>query len=1122
MPHCRPTSSEKVLLEAIENDNDARKRAVTPGRRMGKPIRPTSAQAKLQSRGTPNVLEETRPATAAAGSRGLGHAGFTPSSSRGQVSQTTSAWGTRVNDDIPKIETQVRRLTLGVVDGLAEKADSAITRSRQTAHSAPVTKIEERINLEHLNKLKHSFETVDTENSGTLTLDQFKSVIRSSLGLRGRNDEQITALFMKIDSNSEGYIEWDQFCTYMQLEYEEKEDAYRRQKDVEIHTPANLENMPHREPVLRITNMSDGTFVATSQDGTISFWNGNMELKRTKSVMTEQNATRQKPKWVTDFVLMPQYNKFILGTGDREIQFYELSTFEPYCQVTGLETTPLKITYCATGYDECLIMYGDSEGCINIIIINGTGETLRTWKKMPKTEGIASVTLEKVAHSPLTRFVRWKVHNDWVAELRYYDEIRSIISCSNNESTALVIGCTTGSTHVEAQLKEIKEHSNFPDAADKKMKLAQQNYANAKRRLEADQTTFRIHKGVKIFDFCKEKNLIITGGMDRIVRMWNPYVPSKPTGMLRGHNAPIFALFIAPDENRIYSISQDKTIKVWDIKDQVCMLTIRPKTHKVRGDLQACHYNRVAKGFAIATDQMALLSHRSNRTQQNGEVAYSHKEPVQCAKFNPSFKHIVSCSDGSVVKIWDFETGNAVFEFSQAHDNSAITAMTFDTSNRRLITGGRDGRLKIWNYNNGHCLKRLEREDDFDEITDVTYIEMNKNRFIISVGWDRHINMYTDNSEDFRHVQHPLPKWTDDLRDGHREDILSVAVCLPSLLATSSYDGEVIVWNIISGHIYCHLRSPVPKDYVAEELDGDNSICKLLFLATRKDNKSAAQLIASGPRGSIHFWNVYNGGVLFAQFSSSKNSSAPVTTMQLTDDDSTLFAGDSRGFVTAWDVEGYCQFGKEDIPPPVLGSWRAHIESITSMNLIQAHNVLITSSLDCTVRLWTTEGHYVGTLGQQQPWDIYNPSTFGHPMVPYDVLVDPVSMPSHPMMELKVANGDFEEEEEEDQDDRGEESPEKEAEKEERKSDIISVSTYTSKTEFHYDDDMIAKELKQKPFNKGTGKRLRHEKLKPNPKDRGGPNAYQNLKCFELDDTPPISPPTRSREKNDDPFGFQF
>ena len=56
----------------------------------------------------------------------------------------------------------------------------------------------------------------------------------------------------------------------MQLEYEEKEDAYRRQKDVDMHTPANIECMPHREPVLRITNMSDGTFVATSQVCTCS------------------------------------------------------------------------------------------------------------------------------------------------------------------------------------------------------------------------------------------------------------------------------------------------------------------------------------------------------------------------------------------------------------------------------------------------------------------------------------------------------------------------------------------------------------------------------------------------------------------------------------------------------------------------------------------------------------------------------------------------------------------------------------------------------------------------------------------------------------------------------------
>ena len=42
-----------------------------------------------------------------------------------------------------------------------------------------------------------------------------------------------------------------------------------------------------------------------------------------------------------------------------------------------------------------------------------------------------------------------------------------------------------------------------------------------------------------------------------------------------------------------------------------------------------------------------------------------------------------------------------------------------------------------------------------------------------------------------------------------------------------------------------------------------------------------------------------------------------------------------------------------------------------------------------------------GTFGQPQPWDVYNPSTFQHPMVPYDVLVDPLSLPSHPMIQEK-------------------------------------------------------------------------------------------------------------------------
>ena len=73
------------------------------------------------------------------------------------------------------------------------------------------------------------------------------------------------------------------------------------------------------------------------------------------------------------------------------------------------------------------------------------------------------------------------------------------------------------------------------------------------------------------------------------------------------------------------------------------------------------------------------------------------------------------------MKLWDFETGNAVFDFGEAHGEAAITCLDFDTTGRRCLTGGRDGAIKVWNYNNGHCLMTL-RNREF-KLTQIYYLE---------------------------------------------------------------------------------------------------------------------------------------------------------------------------------------------------------------------------------------------------------------------------------------------------------------------------------------------------------------------------------------------------------------
>ena len=81
-----------------------------------------------------------------------------------------------------------------------------------------------------------------------------------------------------------------------------------------------------------------------------------------------------------------------------------------------------------------------------------------------------------------------------------------------------------------------------------------------------------------------------------------------------------------------------------------------------------------------------------------------------------------------------------------------------------MISGGRDGCIRIWNYNNGHCLRTMLKETDASEVCSLTYVEMNKNRYVVAVGWDKRINIYSDTTDStIHHVQHPLPKWNDDL-----------------------------------------------------------------------------------------------------------------------------------------------------------------------------------------------------------------------------------------------------------------------------------------------------------------------------------------------------------------------
>lgn len=52
-------------------------------------------------------------------------------------------------------------------------------------------------------------------------------------------------------------------------------------------------------------------------------------------------------------------------------------------------------------------------------------------------------------------------------------------------------------------------------------------------------------------------NLIATGSTDHVVRLWNPYVTSKPVAELRGHSMSIVDLVLREKSNQLFSYSRE-------------------------------------------------------------------------------------------------------------------------------------------------------------------------------------------------------------------------------------------------------------------------------------------------------------------------------------------------------------------------------------------------------------------------------------------------------------------------------------------------------------------------------------------------------------------------------------
>ena len=164
-----------------------------------------------------------------------------------------------------------------------------------------------------------------------------------------------------------------------------------------------------------------------------------------------------------------------------------------------------------------------------------------------------------------------------------------------------------------------------------------------------DDVIFTGHKDwVDTVAFAPNSKLMVSGGRDNCVILWDPRDISAAPRILTGHTNWVSAVAVSHDNKYVASGSYDNTVRVWD----------------------------AAKGSCV-------------------RVLAGHKAAVTGVAFTPNGGRILSVSLDGVLHMWDAKSGKILSEF--VHSGPA-TAFSFGSAARLLASGDSIGNVYLLHY----------------------------------------------------------------------------------------------------------------------------------------------------------------------------------------------------------------------------------------------------------------------------------------------------------------------------------------------------------------------------------------------------------------------------------------
>jgi WD40 repeat protein len=173
------------------------------------------------------------------------------------------------------------------------------------------------------------------------------------------------------------------------------------------------------------------------------------------------------------------------------------------------------------------------------------------------------------------------------------------------------------------------------------------------------------------------------------------------TATLLGHSGPLTSLAFSSDNTRLVSGSEDKTARVWDLRDAKFPEVVRFTGHA--GAVRAVAFNPGTTQVLSGADDNSLKQWAVADGSEQVNFA-GHTAPVIGVAITRANQPISASAD-KTIRVWNLANGQVV---RSTLETAAISALTLSRDSARLAIATAENKVKVFQVSDGKLLLTLE------------------------------------------------------------------------------------------------------------------------------------------------------------------------------------------------------------------------------------------------------------------------------------------------------------------------------------------------------------------------------------------------------------------------------